>query len=61
MKLPTLGGTLPIDVFDDVLSAPVVVLPIANHDNNQHSHNENIRLRNLWDGVVTLGAVLTME
>jgi len=26
-------------------------VPIANHDNNQHSANENLRLRNLWDGI----------
>jgi len=36
-------------------------VPIANHDNNQHSHNENIRLQNLWDGIATLGAVMAME
>ena len=61
VKLPTMGGTLPIDVFEDVLGVPVIIVPIANHDNNQHSHNENIRLKNLWDGIVTLGAVLAME
>jgi len=61
VKLPTMGGTLPIDVFEDVLGVPVVIVPIANHDNNQHSHNENIRLKNLWDGIATLGAVLAME
>jgi hypothetical protein len=26
-------------------------VPIANHDNNEHSFNENIRLQNLWDGI----------
>ncbi|MEP7361650.1 MAG: M20/M25/M40 family metallo-hydrolase [Acidobacteriota bacterium] len=61
VKLPTMGGTLPIDVFEDVLGVPVIVVPIANHDNNQHSHNENIRLKNLWDGIVTVGALLAME
>ncbi|HZO52076.1 MAG TPA: M20/M25/M40 family metallo-hydrolase [Bryobacteraceae bacterium] len=61
VKLPTMGGTLPIDVFEDVLGVPVIVVPVANHDNNQHSHNENIRLKNLWDGIVTLGALLAME
>ncbi|MEA2788907.1 MAG: hypothetical protein QOG73_1313, partial [Acetobacteraceae bacterium] len=25
--------------------------PIANHDDNQHAANENIRLQNLWDGI----------
>ena len=61
VKLPTLGGSLPLAVFDDVLKTPVIVVPIANHDNNQHGHNENIRLQNLWDGVETMAALLTME
>jgi acetylornithine deacetylase/succinyl-diaminopimelate desuccinylase-like protein len=25
--------------------------PIANHDNNQHAANENLRLQNLWDAI----------
>ncbi|MCC6294606.1 MAG: M20/M25/M40 family metallo-hydrolase [Bryobacterales bacterium] len=61
VKQPTMGGTLPIDVFDEVLGAPIVIVPIANHDNNQHTHNENIRLGNLWDGIATLGALMSME
>jgi acetylornithine deacetylase/succinyl-diaminopimelate desuccinylase-like protein len=51
--IPTMGGSVPIFLFSDVLKAPVVVLPIANHDNNQHAPNENARLQNLWDGIVT--------
>jgi hypothetical protein len=39
----------------------MVGMPIANHDNNQHSSNENIRLQNLWDGVETMAALLTMN
>ena len=27
------------------------MVPIVNHDNNQHAANENLRLRNLWDGI----------
>ncbi len=61
VKQPTMGGTLPIDVFDEVLGAPIVIVPIANHDNNQHTHNENIRLGNLWDGIATLAALMSME
>ena len=26
-------------------------MPIADHDNNQHSFNENLRFQNLWDGI----------
>jgi acetylornithine deacetylase/succinyl-diaminopimelate desuccinylase-like protein len=60
IAVPTLGGTLPLQVFDEILHRPVIVVPIANHDNNQHSHNENIRLQNLWDGIETMAALLTM-
>ena len=55
-----LGGSLPLYVFTDILKAPLVVVPIANHDNNQHSYNENIRLQNLWDGIETMAALLAM-
>ncbi|HSE41487.1 MAG TPA: peptidase dimerization domain-containing protein, partial [Acidobacteriota bacterium] len=50
IKLPSLGGSIPMYLFDE-LNAPVIGLPIANHDNNQHAANENLRLQNLWDGV----------
>lgn len=51
VQVPTLGGSLPAYVFEQVLGAPLVVLPIANHDDNQHAANENLRLQNLWDGI----------
>jgi hypothetical protein len=38
-----------------------ITVPIANHDNNQHSFNENLRLQNLWDGIETMAALLAME
>ena len=59
--LPTLGGSLPIYLFDDVLNIPVIGISIANHDNNQHQANENIRIGNLWAGIETFAAVITME
>jgi acetylornithine deacetylase/succinyl-diaminopimelate desuccinylase-like protein len=58
--LPTSGGSLPLIVFEKVLKAPVIVVPIANYDNNQHSHDENLRLQNLWDGIETMAAILAM-
>ena len=61
IKLPTLGGSLPLPVFEEVLKTPVIVVPIANHDNNPHGHNENMRLQNLWDGIETMAALLTMQ
>ncbi|HET7451248.1 MAG TPA: M20/M25/M40 family metallo-hydrolase, partial [Thermoanaerobaculia bacterium] len=51
VKMPTLGGSIPMYLFQDGGKTPVVGVPIANHDNNQHSADENIRLKNLWDGI----------
>jgi acetylornithine deacetylase/succinyl-diaminopimelate desuccinylase-like protein len=48
IRVPMLGGSIPMYVFKDLLHAPVVLLPIANYDNNQHAANENIRLENFW-------------
>jgi acetylornithine deacetylase/succinyl-diaminopimelate desuccinylase-like protein len=61
IKMPTLGGSVPLYIFTDNLKAPCVGIPIANHDNNQHSANENIRLQNLWDGIETMAALLEMK
>ena len=58
VKMPALGGSIPMDMFHRVLGLPVVLFPIANHDNNQHGPNENIRLKNLWDGVEMHAALL---
>jgi len=55
---PTMGGSLPLHEFGSRLSAPIIILPLANHDNNQHAENENIRLQNLWDAMSVYGAVL---
>jgi acetylornithine deacetylase/succinyl-diaminopimelate desuccinylase-like protein len=58
--LPTMGGSLPISPIAEAFDKPIIIVPIANHDNNQHSHNENIRIRNLWDGIETLAALLSL-
>ena len=50
--MPTLGGSLPLHDLVDVLAVPTVILPIANPDNNQHAANENLRVGQLWYGVV---------
>jgi len=55
---PTMGGSLPLRDFDTKLGTPIIVLPLANHDNNQHAENENIRLQNVWDAMAIYGAVL---
>src|SRR4030095_3899329 len=54
----TLGGSIPMYLFSDILHAPVVGVPIANHDNDQHAANENLRLQNLWDGIEVYAALI---
>jgi acetylornithine deacetylase/succinyl-diaminopimelate desuccinylase-like protein len=58
VKAPTLGGTVPMYLFLDVLKTPVIGVPIANHDNNQHGFNENLRLQNLWDGIEVFAGLM---
>lgn len=58
---PTMGGSLPLYVFEQILAAKTVTVPIANADNNQHAENENIRLGNLFDGIETMAAIMLME
>ena len=57
IEVPILGGSLPTYLFAEVLKAPLVVVPIANHDNNQHAANENIRLQNLWDAIAVFAGL----
>jgi acetylornithine deacetylase/succinyl-diaminopimelate desuccinylase-like protein len=59
LAVPTLGGSGPGYLFTEVLGAPVVTLPLANADNNQHAANENLRIGNLWDGIEMYAALLT--
>jgi acetylornithine deacetylase/succinyl-diaminopimelate desuccinylase-like protein len=59
IRMPTMGGSLPIYVIEEETGAPVVILPVANHDNNQHGKDENLRLQNLWDAIEIYAAVLT--
>jgi hypothetical protein len=60
VKLPTMGGSVPLYMIGETLHAPTITIPIANHDNNQHSFDENIRLENLWDGIDLMAALLAM-
>jgi len=60
LLVPSLGGSLPLYLISDYLQKPLVIVPMANHDNNQHAPDENIRVGNLLYGVQAMGAVLTM-
>jgi len=54
---PTLGGSVPMYIFED-LGLPWIGVPIVNYDNHQHSADENLRLGNLWDGIETYAVLL---
>ena len=58
LMTPTMGGSLPIYLFEQAVSAPIIILPIANHDNNQHGPNENLKLENLWQAIDAYAAVI---
>ena len=60
VHLRTLGGTVPIAPFIETLGFPAVSVPTVNFDNNQHEENENLRLGNLFEGIVTIAAILRM-
>ncbi|HVQ36670.1 MAG TPA: M20/M25/M40 family metallo-hydrolase [Pyrinomonadaceae bacterium] len=61
VRLPTAGGSLPLSIITDNLTTVTMTVPIANYDNNQHAENENLRLGNLWDGIETFAAIMTMK
>ena len=58
LRVPTLGGSLPTATIERTLGVPLVILPIANHDDNQHAKDENLRLQNLWDGIEAYAAIM---
>ncbi len=58
IKMPSLGGSVPMYLFVERLGTPVIGFPIVNHDNGQHASNENLRLQNLWDGIELFASVL---
>jgi acetylornithine deacetylase/succinyl-diaminopimelate desuccinylase-like protein len=60
VKLPNMGGSLPLTSIVRPLGTHVIVVPIANHDDNQHSFNENLRVQNLWDGIELMAGLLAM-
>lgn len=58
VQVPMLGGSVPMYLFTQAVRAPVIGVPIVNHDNNQHGINENLRLKNLWDGIEVFAALM---
>lgn len=61
LKIPTLGGSLPLSALVNVLNAKFLIAPIANYDNNQHAENENIRIQNFREGIDMLASIMLMK
>ncbi|HEY6352126.1 MAG TPA: M20/M25/M40 family metallo-hydrolase [Candidatus Angelobacter sp.] len=56
--LPSLGASTPSSLFEQQFKKPVITLPSANYDDNQHAANENLKLKNLWDGIALYAGIL---
>ncbi len=56
--LPTMGGTVPMWVFTDLLKLPTLLVPYANENNRQHGPNEHMRLDHLFQGIRTTARLL---
>jgi acetylornithine deacetylase/succinyl-diaminopimelate desuccinylase-like protein len=61
VRLPTMGGSVPLEMIEQAAGAHPIIVPIANYDDNQHAANENLRLQNLWDGIETMAALEAMQ
>jgi acetylornithine deacetylase/succinyl-diaminopimelate desuccinylase-like protein len=59
VRVRMMGGTVPTDVLVDALHLPFVLVPTVNADNNQHSHDENLRIGNFISGTRTIRTLLT--
>ena len=61
IQVPSLGGSLPLFLFEQYLQAKPVTVPVVNYDNNQHAENENVVLQYLWEGIETMAAIMMMK
>jgi len=61
LKLNTTGGSQPIGKFIDALQIEGIALRIPNPDAQIHAANENIRLKNLFEGIRSLIGILTQS
>jgi len=59
VNMRTTGGSQPMAPFIHSLDMPAVSIRIPNPDNNIHGPNENLRLGNFREGILTCLALLT--
>lgn len=58
VNMRTTGGSQPIAPLINTLGVPAVSVRIPNPDNNIHSPNENLRLGNFLEGIISCLAIL---
>lgn len=61
IQVPSLGGSLPLFLFEQILETHPITVPIVNYDNNQHAENENVMLQYLWDGIETMSSIMLVK
>jgi len=59
VKIRIMGGTVPIASFINELNIPAIIVPMVNPDNNQHSPNENLKIKNMKYGIATFYKILS--
>ncbi len=59
VNMRTTGGSQPMAPFIKSLNIPAVSIRIPNPDNNIHGPNENLRLGNFREGIISCLAILT--
>ena len=61
VKIRIMGGTVPIAAFINELDIPAIIIPMVNPDNNQHSPNENLKIKNMKYGIQTFYTILSTK
>jgi len=61
VRIRMMGGTVPTDVLVSALKLPFLLVPTVNADNNQHAHDENMRLGNIISGTETIYSLLVTQ
>ena len=59
VRIRMMGGTVPTDVLVEAMRVPFVLVPTVNPANNQHSHDENLRIGNFVSGTRAVLGLLT--
>ncbi|WP_340202856.1 M20/M25/M40 family metallo-hydrolase [Ascidiimonas sp. W6] len=61
VKIRIMGGTVPTAAFINTLNIPAVIIPMVNPDNNQHSPNENLKVKQIAYGIRTFYSLLSTQ